>query len=1252
MSQAATLEFADAFQRGQRGLAALVFTDIAGSTSLKQHLGDGATAELFRQHHEQVRSIVAQVPGAEEIETSGDSFFLVFAAPSSAVQFSTELRKANQELSAKAGVKIEDRIGIHLGEVFLKSNSGTNRSGLFGISVDTCARVMGLAKPGQVLMTRPVFDNARQAFKGSGEALTWLNHGAFLLKGIEEPVEICEVRPPGESTLSPPTGSEKAQRLSVEGDVVLGWRPAIDQHVPNTRWVLVEKLGEGGFGEVWLAQHEKLKEQRVFKFCFKADRVRALKREMTLFRVLKERVGEHPNLVRIYDVYLEEAPYYLEMEYVEGHDLKSWVEKNGRLHEIREKTKIEIVAQIADALSAAHQAGILHRDIKPGNILIGSGRRKEALTFQALLTPNSSEPPSVGCYDVEAKLTDFGIGQVLSREYLAGMTQAGFTQTIMGSSSSQTGTQMYMAPELLAGKPATPQSDIYSLGVVLYQLLANDFSRPITTDWDRHIFDPALREDLKRCFAGDPADRFANASALATSLRAISERRLALERQQAELLAREKAGYRKGLIRAGALAALVILLVGSFCVLAFRTAQDRREHLYVADINVAAQAVQQYEMGRARAVLAKYLSRQFWERDLRSWEWRYLWQRCQPNFERSFEDQDIVSCAVFSPDAKWLATVGKTVQIRELAGARRLHTLTFDHPVVAKGVDFSPNGKLLAVKSRGQVRVFSTDTWKEAAPILAAEATGDINDAVAFAPDGTTLAARVSNGMVGFWETTSWERTATALPASHISTPDYRSDAALGTVICYSADGRYLALADWYAMQIRDARTPATLLMNLQRSDGNKSMRILSIAFSERFVAAGFRDGNVTLWQTGSWKEMSSMKLHQSWINGLAFSPDGALLAAASTDHVIQLWDVGTLIQGTAGDKAIRPAHSLQGHSRTVYSISFSKDGKALASASGDRSAKIWATPGRAERSIPERAIAPIWFSPDGGTLVVREESGELWRWDVPARRRVEPFGPPPIGTNLAFEVISPDGARLARALDKGEIEIWNVPERSLERKRAGNGERVRAALFSPGRFSTLAVIHNNGDNTVLILWNLSAGTEERIHPPNGQSFSPALQFSGDGRFLAVPCGHGVGTIDPQTGKLRLIGEGPLRFWQAAFSPDGTLLAGSTRESIELWRFPAGEKLASIPLPTENNGRLLFSSDGQTLITADYDNTARFWSVRLANQLMSLPNVRTDFLLSRDGNSLVLHTSGTLHSPGRIELWTVPSLEEIDRRNQ
>ena len=364
--------------RHQTGLITIVFTDLVGSTTLKQQVGDRTGASLIQQHHALVRELLRGFSGGEEIETAGDSFLIVFSKPSDAVHFGllvhAKLRVLNQGLAAK----LEDRIGIHVGEVVIREQDGSpNPKGLTGIQVDTCARVMGLAQGGQILLTRSAFDNARQMLKGENVAgvgpLEWLNHGSYLLKGIESSLEVCEVGEVGIAPLRAPAGSDKAQRqVTPESEPVLGWRPALGQFVPNTRWRLETKLGEGGFGEVWLGRHQHTKERRVFKFCFQAERVRFLKREMTLFRLLKERVGDHPNIVRLHDIMLEHPPFYVEMDYVEGADLRTWSEERGGVASVPLETRLEIVAQAADGLQAAHEAGIIHRDIKPANILIGN----------------------------------------------------------------------------------------------------------------------------------------------------------------------------------------------------------------------------------------------------------------------------------------------------------------------------------------------------------------------------------------------------------------------------------------------------------------------------------------------------------------------------------------------------------------------------------------------------------------------------------------------------------------------------------------------------------------------------------------------------------------------------------------------------------------------------------------------------------------------------------------------------------------
>ena len=135
-------------------------------------------------------------------------------------------------------------------------------------------------------------------------------------------MEVCEVRA-AEGALSPPTTSEKAQRsTSPDEDPVLGWRRGGPSWFPTPNGCWKRSWAKAVSGRCgWLGRHQKLKERRVFKFCFRADRVRSLKREMTLFRVLKERVGDHPNIVAFQEVYFDEPPFYMVMDYVEGGDL-------------------------------------------------------------------------------------------------------------------------------------------------------------------------------------------------------------------------------------------------------------------------------------------------------------------------------------------------------------------------------------------------------------------------------------------------------------------------------------------------------------------------------------------------------------------------------------------------------------------------------------------------------------------------------------------------------------------------------------------------------------------------------------------------------------------------------------------------------------------------------------------------------------------------------------------------------------------
>jgi serine/threonine protein kinase/tetratricopeptide (TPR) repeat protein len=315
-----------------------------------------------------------------------------------------------------------------------------------------------------------------------------------------------------------------------------GWRPAPGIEVPQRpHWVLERELSAGGAARVWLALHEKTREPRAFKLAFGTEGLAALEREVTVSRLLRQTLGARDDLYRVLDWSLREPPYRIETEYTAEGSLLDHAAVRGGIGRIPLGERLELVAQVATALAAVHSAGVLHRDVKPGNVLIDRA---------------ADGAP-------RARLGDFGLGSVTDRDRLAA---AGITIVEPGGeASSLAGTRLYLAPELLEGKPATPRTDVYALGVMLYQIVVGDFSRALAAGWDREIDDGLLVEDIAAAVDGSPERRLGDAGALAERLRRRDERcREVAARRQAEATRRRlrlAAGTAAGLaLGAGALA--------------------------------------------------------------------------------------------------------------------------------------------------------------------------------------------------------------------------------------------------------------------------------------------------------------------------------------------------------------------------------------------------------------------------------------------------------------------------------------------------------------------------------------------------------------------------------------------------------------------------------------------------------------------------------------------------------------------------
>ena len=215
-------------RKHQTGLVTLVFTDLVGSTQLKQRLGDWLGVRRIQEHHDMVRRLLAGFPEAAEISTAGDSFFLAFARPSDAVLFALGLQNTLRNSARPDETPLRDRVGIHLGEVVIEKADHRRVHDLYGIQVDLCARLMSLAGADQILTSSLVFESAREAVaRGAGDlgAVRWERHGRYAMKGIDLPVEVHEVGEAGVAPFWKPPGALIEGQVA---EVLLVSEPAAD----------------------------------------------------------------------------------------------------------------------------------------------------------------------------------------------------------------------------------------------------------------------------------------------------------------------------------------------------------------------------------------------------------------------------------------------------------------------------------------------------------------------------------------------------------------------------------------------------------------------------------------------------------------------------------------------------------------------------------------------------------------------------------------------------------------------------------------------------------------------------------------------------------------------------------------------------------------------------------------------------------------------------------------------------------------
>lgn len=1212
-------------------------------------------------------------------------------------------RLSAQDVSATARAQM----GLHINVDELAEASGSPNPSAPARAIEVTRQIMELAVGGQILLTRPPFDVARQDVPHApdGSPLEWLAHGAYLLKGIDEPIELFEVGVRGPSALRPPTESEQVLRVVAGAEEpTLGWRPAVGLHVPNRAgWQLERKLGEGGFGEVWLAQEEQTGEQHAFKFCFFAERLRALKREHTLFRLMKEVLGDRADIVHLYDVYLEEAPYFLEFEYTAAADLATWAADRGGLGTVPFETRLELVAQVADATHAANAIGILHKDLKPANVLI-------------------EEQPDGA---VQPKLIDFGIGHLLERARLAGLglTSSGFTTqdaTLRSAQSSRTGTLLYMAPELLAGHPASIASEVYALGVILYQVAVADLTRPLAQGWEAEIVDPLLREDIAACIAGKPEDRLSSAAELAVRLRSRTERAADVQRRADS----ERAQRRRRQWMVLATTGMGLALLGGGIAVrenrraaeqtALRTeAEVQRERAdyarYVSTIQLADLRAQQGMRPLARDLLRDTPAH------LRGWEWGYLVNRAWPE-ERAIDTTRGPERDADTSAAHLWSGASSTV-VATLAGHEgQVHTVVLH----ADGT------RLLSASLDGTARVWDVATRT---PMIILRSDGAMYHA-AVSHDGTRVVT-VSGAKAQLWDTTTgtavrafshdkeafvrvWfspdaARFATWALDGRVTVWDAATGEAMRTIpgitpmpdVQFSADNQRITLTRG-AQGIRswEVATGRELPAVSGPALPGGHARLMSPGATQ-VVTSNSSTGQVVLWAADSGEAQATMTVPGEGLVGLGtFSADGTCYATLSRDGALRLWDTQTGRElatvgrpsdakaagplGFSGDGTrmamaqqdwtitvlaptpVRqtPRNVLRGHDALIARVRFSRDSSMIATGSYDHTAILWDATTRQQRVRLEGHRAPLSgtrISPDGTLIATTSWDGMVHVWDAATGRLRFAFESGLPSQRIAGGPLSPfvrDAAGFASPIafspDGAHVVMPQGPDGAVVIDTASGRERFTL----PGHNSYVSFMTYSPDGTQILtnayrsnlykLWDAATGEPRQSLAARSRATCGA-EFSPDSTRVLVPNpGAGTATLwDAATGAERFTLSGhQAPIWTAKFSPDGTrIVTASHDRTARVWDGDTGAWLATCAGHEQAVINAEFSPDGRRILTTANDNTAKVWDLD-GRELLTLAEPEAGELFhavwSPDGRSIV-----TAYESGTAVIWDALTWKDL-----
>jgi WD40 repeat protein len=916
-------------------------------------------------------------------------------------------------------------------------------------------------------------------------------------------------------------------------------------------YLIEQRVGGGGMGTVYRALREGDYQQRVAVKVIRPglDNGEVLRRFRTERQVLAE-LG-HAHIARLLDGGSTDdgRPYFV-MEYIDGEPLDRYCD--GR--RLGTRGQVELLLAVCGAVRYAHGRGVLHRDLKPDNVLVTA--------------------------DGTPKVTDFGLAKRLVSEPAEGSpTQSG----------AVLGTPSYMAPEQAAGKPGAvgPATDVYALGAVLYELLTGRPPFRAATPLDTLLqvletepvppsrLHPKLARDLEticlKCLQKDPVKRYASVAALADDLR----RFLAGEPIQARPVgAVERLGRwcRRHPARAAAvgLAGVALLAVVALAVGAAFTAQLHKEQQRTRD------ALETAERYRAQLALERGVALGGQGDAARGLLWL---------------GHSLEIAPVHDADLRW--------EIRaNLAGLRHLvHPLraVLPHPGITRGVAFSPDGELILTGCwDNTARLWKTST---AEPFGQPWPHPDRVNAVAFSPVGRIAATACRGGTVWLWDPDTG-RPLDREPMRHQDTV---------WSVAFSADGKTLLTGSRdKTARLWDVATGKPIGDPLpHRGD------VFVVAFcppdGKSVVTAG--EGKAPrIWEVGgTGPPRDALWGHADlWVTALAFSPDGKTVLTGSDAGTAQRWDVGT------GDPRGPPGL----HPLGVWAVAFSHDGKTFATGGRDGIARLWETATGKPLGAPLRHqddVAGLAFSPDGRSVLTASTDQTARLWDVsPAQSLGTPL--PHDGYVLAA-VFSPDGKLVLTSSQDKTARLWDAQtgKEVLDQPVRHKGFALAAAFSPDGR--TFATSSSEIEFAAGV-WDTATG-RRKAGPLRHGGLIRALAFSTDGRTLLTGSRDKTAKLwDAGTGEWRHTLQHDDDVWAVAFSPadDGkTVVTASEDTTARLWETATGKLLSTLRHQAGVNA-VAFSRDGQRVLTGSTDRTARLWNATTGKELWDQTLRHQDFV--------------------------------------